>query len=148
MSAFTESVVEDAALLWFGEIGYSIFAGPEIAPGELLAERASFDQVIISGRLQDTAYSLNKNIPADALVEALRKITRPEAPSLLAINRDFHRMIIDGIAVEYRRPDGTVAGDRVRLIDFDDPDANDWVAVNQFTVIEGQHIRRPDIVVF
>jgi type I restriction enzyme R subunit len=145
---FTESVVEEASLSYFHDLGYSILAGPEIAPGELFAERSGFDHVLLFRRHQDTVYSLNKNIPAEALEEALRKIARPEAPSLLANNRAFHQMIVDGIEVEYRRPDGTIAGDRVRLIDFDNPDANDWVAVNQFTVIEGQHHRRPDIVVF
>ena len=147
-NTFTESVVEDAARSWLGELGYSILAGPAIAPGERLAERSSFDQVVLSHQLQDALYSLNKDIPAEALEEAIRKITRPEAPSLLANNRAFHRMIVDGIEVEYRRQDGTIAGDRVRVIDFDNPEANDWVAVNQFTVIEGQHNRRPDVVVF
>src|SRR5207253_2956566 len=108
---FTESVVEDAALSWVGELGYCVFAGTEIAPGELLAERGNFDQVILPNRLRDAVYSLTKDIPTEALDEALRKITLPEAPSLLANNRAFHRMIVDGIEVEYRRQDGTIAGD-------------------------------------
>src|SRR5687767_9629207 len=102
---FTESVVEEAGLSWFDEVGCSVLAGPEIAPGELLAERNSFDQVILSHRLQDAVYSLNKDIPTEALEEALRRITRPEAPTLLANNHAFHRMIVDGLEVEYRRPD-------------------------------------------
>ncbi len=148
MITFTESVVEDAALSWFGELGYSIFAGPEIAPGELLAERDGFSDVILTKRLQAALYSLNPKIPSEAIDDALRKITFPEAPSLVANNRAFHRMLVEGVEVEYRRPDGSIAGDRVRLIDFDDPAANDWMAVNQFTVIEGQQNKRPDILVF
>jgi type I restriction enzyme R subunit len=145
---FSESVVEEAALSWFGELGYSILGGPEIAPGELLAERDAFSDVILRKRLQACLYSLNPRIPTEAIDEALRKLTRPDAPSLITNNRAFNRMLVDGVEVEYRRTDGSIAGDRVRLIDFDTPEANDWLAVNQFTVIEGQHNRRPDVVAF
>lgn len=148
VSAFTESIVEKAALEWFRELGYSILAGPEIAPGELLAERGAFSEAILTKRLQAALYSLNNHVPNEAIDEALRKITRAEAPSLIANNRAFHRMLVDGVEVEYRRPDGSIAGDRVRLIDFENAEANDWLAVNQFTVIEGQTNKRPDIVVF
>ena len=75
-------------------------------------------------------------------------VTVPQHPSLIANNRAFHRMLVDGIAVECRRKDDSIGAEIVRLIDFDDPDSNDWLAVNQFTVIEGQHNRRPDVVVF
>jgi len=145
---FTESTVEEAALSWFGELGYSILAGPEIAPGELLAERDNFGEVILPKRLQAALYSLNPNLPAEAIDDALRRLSRPEAPSLIANNRIFHQMLVDGVEVEYRRPDGSIAGDRVRLIDFNNPDVNDWLAVNQFTIIEGQNNRRPDIIIF
>jgi len=148
LATFSESTVEDAALEWFGELGYSVLAGPEIAPGELLAERETFSDVILTRRLEAALYSLNPNIPTEAIDDALRKITLPEAPSLIANNRAFHRMLVDGVEVEYRRPDGSIAGDRVRLLDFDNPDENDWVAVNQFTVVEGQQNKRPDILVF
>ena len=86
--------------------------------------------------------------PTEAREEALRKVLRVGTPSLVGANRAFHRMLRDGVEVEYRRKDGSIAGDRVQLIDFDNPANNDWLAVNQFTVIEGQHNRRPDIVVF
>src|SRR6266700_4161905 len=123
MNSFTESTVEEAALSWFGELGYSIFAGPEIAPGELLAERDAFSDVILTKRLEAALYSLNANIPSEAIDDALRRIARPEAPSLIANNRSFHRMLVDGIEVEYRRQDGSIAGDSVRLIDFENPTA-------------------------
>jgi type I restriction enzyme R subunit len=148
LTTFTESTVEDAALSWFGELGFSVLAGPEIASGELLAERDNFSDVILTKRLQGALYSLNPNIPTEALGHAAQKITRPEAPSLIANNRSFHRSLVNGVEVEYRKPDGAITGDRVRLIDFDNPKGNDWLAVNQFTVIEGQHNRRPDVVVF
>jgi len=109
-SAFTESVVEEATLSWFGELDYSILAGPEIAPGELLTERDAFSDVILTKRLEAALYSLNPSIPTEAIDDALRKITRPEAPSLIANNRAFHRMLVDGVEVGYLRQDGSIAG--------------------------------------
>jgi len=148
IAIITESEVETAALSWFESLGYTILHGPEIAPGEPTAERDSYQEVILPRRLQDAIARLNPDIPADALEEAFRKVTLPESPSLIANNRAFHRRLVDGVEVEYRRGDGSIAGDRVRLVDFDDPDNNDWLAVNQFTVAEGQHTRRPDIIIF
>src|SRR5439155_19818103 len=91
---------------------------------------------------------LNPTLPQDGLDEAFRKVTVPQHPSLIGNNRAFHRLLVDGIAVECRRKDDSIGSEIVRLIDFDDPDTNNWLAVNQFTVIEGQHNRRPDVVVF
>jgi type I restriction enzyme, R subunit len=143
-----ESVVEDAALTWFGELGYTIGHGPHIAPGEPASERDSFGDVVLVGRLRDGIRRLNASIPEEAREEALRKVLRSGTSTLTHTNRDFHRMMRDGVPVEYSRPDGSIAGDHVRLVDFGAVKANDWLAVNQFTVIEGQHNRRPDIVVF
>ena len=145
---FVESTVEDAALSWFTELHYSVAHAPHLAPGEIAAERKSFDDVALNGRLRDAIAKLNPTVPSDARQEALRKVLRHDAPSLVANNRAFHRMLRDGVPVEYRREDGSIAGDHVRLIDFENPDANDWLAVNQFPVIEGQNNRRPDIVLF
>ena len=143
-----ESTVEEAALSWFDELGYGIGHGPEIAPGEPAAERESFGDVVLIGRLRDAIDRINPDIPQEAREEALRKVLHVATPSLVGSNRAFHRVLRDGVEVEYRRKDGSIAGDRVQLIDFDDPANNDWLVVNQFTVIEGQHNRRPDIVVF
>ncbi len=147
MPSFTESVVEEASLAWLSELGYSILCGPNIAPGEFATERDDYGEVMLPRRLRDALARFNPTIPSEALEEAFRKLTRPESPSLVANNRVFHRMLTDGVQVEYRR-DGRIVGDRVRLIDFDDPDDNDWLAVNQFTIVEGQHNRRPDIILF
>ena len=102
----------------------------------------------VGARLRDAIARLNPSDPERRARRRLGKVLRHDAPSLVANNRAFHRMLRDGVPVEYRRDDGSIAGDHVRLIDFDNPDANDWLAVNQFTVIEGQNNRRPDIVVF
>jgi type I restriction enzyme R subunit len=146
--SLNESIVEDAALEWFRELGYAVGHGPHLAPGEPAAERDSFGEVVLVGRLREAIRRLNPAIPEEAREEALRKVLRVGTPSLTQTNRAFHRMLRDGVPVEYPRPDGSIAGDHVRLVDFGDVRANDWLVVNQFTVIEGQHNRRPDIVVF
>ncbi|MFN6333819.1 MAG: type I restriction endonuclease subunit R [Planctomyces sp.] len=143
-----ESIVENAALEWFGDLGYAIGTGPDIAPGEPAAERSSFSDVILMSRLQDAIRRLNPQIPPEAQDEALRKVVRLDTASFIGNNRAFHKMLRDGVEVEYSRLDGSIAGDRVRLVDFGRPAANDWFAVNQFTVIESQHNRRPDVVIF
>ncbi|MGA9779112.1 MAG: type I restriction endonuclease subunit R, partial [Verrucomicrobiia bacterium] len=146
--SFTESVVEDATLSWFGELDYALLHGQVIAPGEVDAERTSFGEAFLPERLRAALRKLNPKLPAEALDEAFRKITIPQHPSLIASNRAFHRMLVDGIAVECRRKDGSIGAEIVRLIDFADVENNDWLVVNQFTVIEGQHNRRPDVVIF
>jgi type I restriction enzyme R subunit len=146
--SLNESIVEDAALEWLGQLGYSLGHGPHFAPGEPSAERHSFGDVVLAGRLRAAIARLNPTIPQDAQEDALRKVQRVTTPSLIQTNRAFHRMLRDGVEVEYPRADGSIAGDHVRLANFQDVAANDWLAVNQFTVIEGQHNRRPDIVVF
>lgn len=147
MTVFTESEVEVAALEWFSILGYAVLSGPDIAPGEPAAERDGYDQVVLAGRLQEAIGRLNPEIPEGAREDALRKVLLPESPALVTNNRAFHRMLVDGVEVEYRVDDG-IRGDTVRLVDFDDPEQNDWLVVNQFTVVEGQINRRPDVVVF
>lgn len=146
--SFNESIVEDATLTWLGELGYAIGHGPHQAPGEPAAERQSFGDVVLVERLREAIQRLNPTIPEEAREEALRKVLRIGTPSPTQTNRAFHAMLRDGVQVEYKRGDGSIAGDHARLIDFKNPSSNDWFAVNQFTVIEGQHNRRPDVVVF
>jgi type I restriction enzyme R subunit len=149
-AGFTESVVEEAALEWFNALGYQVLHGPDIATGMPGAERAdpNYRDSVLENRLRDALGELNTDLPAAAVEEALRKLLRIDAPTLLERNRIAHRMLIDGVPVEYRRKDGTIAGAQARLIDFDGPDRNNWLVVNQFTVSEGPHTRRPDVVVF
>lgn len=142
-----ESTVEEAALSWFEELGWEIKHGPEIAPGETGAERPSYQETILPHRLRNALEKLNPKMPAEAIEEAYRKVSRVDSPSLIQSNQIFHRMLVNGVDVEYRGQDRVVY-DIVRLVDFENPDNNDWAAVNQFTVEEGQHNRRPDIVLF
>lgn len=146
-STFTESVIEQAALAWLESLGYKIVFGNDIAPEEPAAERENYGEVILAGRLKDALQRINPNIPAEALEDAFRKVTRPSSPSLVGNNRSFHKMLADGIEVEYRH-EGRIKGDKVWLIDFENLDNNDWLAVNQFTVVENHINRRPDIVIF
>ena len=148
MSILTEDTVEQAALEWLSETGFEVIHGPDIAPGEDASERESFGDVVLEQRLKDAIARLNPNLPADAQEEAFRKVIRPDLPSLIQNNRTFHRRLRDGVEIEYRKPDGTISGDHVQLMDFDDPHSNDFVAVNQFTIIEAGKNRRPDVLLF
>jgi type I restriction enzyme R subunit len=150
MARLTESTVEDAALGWLEALGYAVLHGPDIAAGEPGAERSdpNYRDVLLERRLRQALARLNPDLPPEALEDAYRKLTRVDAPSLVERNRALHRLLVDGVTVEYRRKDGRVAGAQARVIDFDAPANNDWLAVNQFTVSEGQHTRRPDVVLF
>lgn len=150
MTGFTESIVEEAALDWLARLGYAVMHGPDIADGGAAAERdaSGYRDVILDARLRSALARLNPDLPVEVLEDAHRKLARLDAPSLIERNRSVHRMLVDGINVEFRRKDGSIGGAQARLIDFDDPAQNDWLAVNQFSVAEGQHLRRPDIVLF
>ncbi len=147
MSSFCESTVEAAAIDWFSSLDYSVLHGPQIAPGELHAERTGFGETVLAQRLRNAMVALNPNIPVEALEDAFRKVTVVQHPSLIANNHAFHRLLVEGVPVEYQK-EGRTVHDLVWLVDWSDPEANDWLVVNQFTVVEGQHNRRPDIVIF
>ena len=148
MTTLTEAVVEEAALAWLGLMSWQVGHGPDIAPDTPNAERDDYGQVVLEHRLRDTLAELNPGLPISALDDAFRRLTRPEGSTLEARNRTFHRMLVDGVEVEYRQNGGRVRGGQVRVIDFDYPANNDWLAVNQFAVIENKHSRRPDVVLF
>ncbi|MBU1256303.1 type I restriction endonuclease subunit R, partial [Patescibacteria group bacterium] len=149
---YTESDLEQATLEWFAELGYSVVGGPEIAPppdGER-PERTSYLDVVLAERLKSAIARFNPEIPEEAKEEALRKVLRVSttSPKLIVNNKVFHAMLRDGVDIEYKRPDGSIAGDKVKIIDIANPNKNDFLAVNQFTVIEGRAQRRPDVVIF
>src|SRR5690606_31387193 len=148
MTAFSESVVEDAGLAWLEATGWQIAHGPDIAPDLAAAERADCGEVVLAERLRDAVARLNPELPVEALEDAFRKLTRPEGADLVQRNRALHRLLVDGVTVEYRDAEGAIRGAQARVIDFDDPAGNDWLAVNQFTVVENKHTRRPDVVLF
>jgi type I restriction enzyme, R subunit len=147
-SRFSEDVVEQAALAWLESVGWVARNGAQIAPGEPAAERDAYGQVVLAQRLRDALARLNPALPAEALDDAFRKLTRPEGADFIVRNRTLHRLLVDGVTVEYRTADGEIRGAQARVIDFDDPSDNDWLAVNQFSVIDNKHSRRPDVVLF
>src|SRR3989339_1159416 len=147
MSHITESHIEEAALEILKEQGYKILSGPEIAVDGTTPERNSYQQVILLDRLKEAINRLNPTIPEEAKEDAVKKLTRTESPKLIVNNQRFHDFLVNGVPVEYRK-DGRIKGDIVYLFDFKNPRNNEFVAVNQFTVIENNHNRRPDIVIF
>ena len=147
-AAFDESVVERAALAWLEGVGWPSVDGVRIAPGAPDAERESYGQVLLEERLRAALARLNPKLPTEALEDAFRKLLRPEGAEPILQNRHMHRLLVDGVTVEYRGADGGIRGAQARAIDFDDPEANDWLAVNQYSVTENRHTRRPDVVLF
>lgn len=145
---FTESTVEEAALIYLERLGYAILHGPDIGPGGDREERTQWDQVVLVGRLEDALARLNPHANPSARAEALRRLTQPGGPALVANNHAVHRLLVNGVVVETTRADGSLGGELIRVLDFDEPANNEYVAVNQFTVVQGQMERRPDVVLF
>ncbi|HSW10806.1 MAG TPA: type I restriction endonuclease subunit R [Bacillota bacterium] len=160
---FAESTVEHAALAWLEAAGWRIAHGPDIAPDMPAAERRDYSEVVLARRLREALARLNPSLPAGALEDAFRKLTRLEGADLIQRNRAMHRLLADGVTVEYRDADGAIRGTQARPIDFDDPAKDDWLAVNQFSVTEvgagsepaptgiaatRRPSRRPDLVLF
>ena len=143
-----ESLVEQAALAWLETLGWAIASGPTLSPDTLGAERSDYGQFALELRIRDALARFNPDLPSEASDTAFRRLTRPEGATLEARNRAFHRMVVEGVTVEYRTGDGVVRGAQAQVLDFDAPSENDWLAVNQFTVVENKHERRPDVVLF
>ncbi len=148
MIRFTESVVEEAALDWLEAAGWTTVYGESIAPGEPGAERSEFTRTTLDARLRPALTRLNPGLPASAIEDAFKRLLRAEGPDLVSRNRNIHRHLVNGVTVEYRTPDGHIRGTQVHVIDFEHPERNDFLAVNQFTVVEGKVNRRPDVVLF
>src|SRR5881392_3969504 len=125
--AVTESVVEQCSLDWLGGLGYQILSGLSIAPGEPAAERADYKQIFLFDRLQTKLEDLNPKIPLDGLQEALRKTRLVTLPTLIENNRAFHRLLAEGVDVEFRNREGQIVHDKVWLIDFANPENNEFL---------------------
>jgi type I restriction enzyme R subunit len=147
-SGFAESHVEEATLAWLSDLGYFTANGLDIGPDGGKPERASYGDVLLVERLRAAIAKLNPTLDAETRAEVLAKLMQTVTPSLVEENRRLHRYMVEGVPIEVRRADGSIGGEQVRLIDFVDPDTNDWLAVNQYTVIESKANRRPDVVIF
>jgi type I restriction enzyme R subunit len=146
--SITEDIVELAALETLQELGWSYLHGSVIAPDGIAPERRSFGDVILVGRLEAAVARINADVPEAARNEAMRRVLTGELPSLVEENRRIHKLLTEGIDVEFRGDDGKTASTKIWLIDLGNPDANDWLAVNQLVVVENRTNRRPDVVLF
>ncbi|MEI6827089.1 MAG: type I restriction endonuclease subunit R [Desulfuromonadales bacterium] len=143
----TEDQLEQETLGWLTEAGYNHRYGLDIAPDGSAPERSSYSQVMLVGRLREAIDRLNPFVPPVARIDALQRVLNLDTPVLLAANRAFHQLLVNGVSVQYQK-DGETRGDFVRLIDFTDTSANEWLAVNQFSVKGAKYKRRPDIILF
>lgn len=147
MPTLTESKIEEFAIGLFEQLGYSYFYGPDIAPDGVCPKRASFEEVVMTENLRSAVYRINPKLSQEVCDEAVSKVLRIASPDLLANNEAFHRMLTEGIPVSVHK-DGSERGELVWLVDFDNPHNNDFTVVNQFTVIENNHNKRPDVILF
>ena len=143
----TEDQLEQETLVWLQDVGYTHLFGPDIAHDGVRPERADYRQVQLTFRLREAIHKLNLDIPVAAREDALKQVLDLGFPSLLSANRNFHKLLVGGVPVQYQK-DGETRGDFVRLIDWIDPECNEWLAVNQFSIKGPHHTRRPDIILF
>ncbi|WP_367190024.1 type I restriction endonuclease subunit R [Burkholderia sp. Ed8] len=150
MSGITEDAVEQAMLEWLAALGWQTAHGPDISPPDAKTpgtERDTYRDVTLRYRLAAAIAKLNPHIPSIAREDALRHVLNPNVPGLVNANRQLYRWLVDGVPVEFQK-DGETRGDRVRLVDFTDIDANDWLAVNQLAIQGPKQLRRPDVVLY
>ena len=147
MNKISESTIEQFAIELLEKSGYQYIYGPDIAPDSVTPERQSFEDVLLIERLTASVAHINPNVPADAREDALKQLLRLNLHELTSNNESFHRMLTEGINVSYQK-DGNSRGDLVWLVDFSDPENNDFLVLNQYTVIENHVNKRPDVVLF
>lgn len=147
MDKITEYSIEEFAIELLNKLGYEYIYAPNIAPDGETPERETYEQVLLIDRLKNAVKRINKSIPVDAQAEAIKEIQRIASPELLANNEAFHQLLTEGIPVS-KQVDGDERGDRVWLIDFKNPYNNDFVVANQFTVVENNQNKRPDVILF
>ncbi|MBG9749809.1 DEAD/DEAH box helicase [Bacillus thuringiensis] len=148
MFKYNEWELESAALEWLEEMDYEIVEGPDIAPDGNYAERESFHDVVLVDRLRDSLQKINPTLERKVIEEAIQKIIANASPNIVLNNKQFHKFVTDGIEIQTQGTDGYNPTVSVYVFDFENPKNNNFMAVNQFTVIEGQANKRPDIIVF
>ena len=142
-----ESAVEEMAIEELQSLGYTYVAGVDLALDAPNPERNSYGEVLLIGRLRSALSKLNPTIPIDVIQGAARKLSWIATSNLLADNEEFHRMLVDGVPVEYRKG-GDIKGDYVRVVDFENPLNNEFLVVNQFTIVQNNNNKRPDVLLF
>lgn len=147
MTQITEHNIEDFSIQLLERLGYEYIYAPDIAPDAQQAERSSYEEVLLTERLANAVRRINPTIPPEAQAEAIKEIQRIHSPELLTNNEQFHRLLTEGIHVNYQK-DGQQRGDLLWLIDFNTPENNDFVVTNQFTITENGATKRPDVILF
>jgi len=145
-NSITENEIEQIALSYLQGLGYTYQLGTVMSPDGEHPER-QYNEVVLVTRLRDAIDKLNPNISQDAKEDALKKVLRTESPNALINNENFHRYLTDAVDVEVRTESG-IRGEKIYIVDFENPENNEFLAVNQFTVIEGNQNKRPDIILF
>ena len=145
---YTESELEQAALEWLEEIGYEVLSEADVSPESDCPLRDSYNDVVLMDRLLNALEQNNPTLPTDAIEEAYRQITVPQHPNWLENNHAFHQMVTNGIDVQVRQPDGSFKTEKALVFNQENPEANDFLVINQFTVKQGKTTKRPDIVIF
>jgi type I restriction enzyme R subunit len=146
MNSISEDEIEQIALSYLSALGYSHVHGPNISPDGEQKER-EYNQVVLTNRLRDAIDKLNPKLNSEAKEDALKKVLRSESPNALINNETFHRYLTEGVDIEVRTKDG-IRGDKVYIVDFNEPENNEFLAVNQFTIIEANQNKRPDLILF
>lgn len=147
MAILTESKIEEFAIGLFEQLGYRYLYGPDIAPDGTNPKRSSFEEVVMVESLRRTIYRINHRLPTEVCDEAISQVLRIASPDLLANNETFHRLLTEGVSVSVHQ-EGAERGELVWLVDFDNPLNNDFTVVNQYTIVENNHNKRPDILLF
>jgi type I restriction enzyme R subunit len=147
MSHMTENAIEQYTIDLMGRLGYQYVYAPDIAPDGNAPERESYSQVLLLGRLRKAINRINDHLPHDIQEYALKEIQRIASPDLVANNKAFHKYLTEGVPVS-KNVEGYERGDRLWLIDFENPENNDFLVANQFTVVENNNNKRPDVILF
>lgn len=146
MAVISEDHIEQVIIQEFIELGYQYINGTDISPDGSMPER-EYNEVVLKNRLQEAIAKFNPSIPYEAQEEALRKVLRSDSPNLFQNNYTFHKYLTEGVEIEYRKGD-RIAGDKVWLVDYENPSNNEFLVINQYTVIEGNTNKRPDVILF
>lgn len=143
----TESEVEEACLGMLQDLGYGLCYGPDISEGGPSEER-KYSEVVLASRLRVALRRINSSVPDIAIDEAVKTVLRTDSQDFVVNNQHFHKLLANGVPVQYKRQDGSIKDELVWLFDFQNTKNNEFLAVNQFTIIEERSNRRPDIILF
>lgn len=147
MKPITENIIEASTIETLTSLGWKYINGKEISPDGLFCERESFDQVVLTKRLSDSIAKINPSIPSDVLTAAVQKVLRVFSPDLLHNNEEFHKCLIEKVKIPYQE-NGYERSHEIALIDFENPSNNQFLVVNQFTIIENGQNKCPDVLLF